>query len=185
MAAFDFLCIFLCDVVPEGAMVFAPDAPDTVSVEPPALGLLMPVPPCPPAAPPPPAPCAYAAPEIPINNAEIKIPFVELRMVVSSSAERSLAPEGVSPRTACRNSHAANPATVLCLRTAPKSANQPTISTEVPDESLFVAANLAQPGKVEVSVGMCRVKFYASLIGCCRGVIAFQFVENYRAVEVQ
>ncbi|BCG05393.1 hypothetical protein PPGU19_099610 (plasmid) [Paraburkholderia sp. PGU19] len=58
MAAFDFLCAFLCDVVPEGAIVFAPDAPDTVSVEPPAFGLLMPVPPCPPAAPPPPAPCA-------------------------------------------------------------------------------------------------------------------------------
>ena len=58
MAAFDFLCVFLCDVVPEGAMVFAPDAPDTVSVEPPAFGLLMPVPPCPLAAPPPPAPCA-------------------------------------------------------------------------------------------------------------------------------
>lgn len=45
MAALDFLCVFLCDVVPEGAMVFAPDAPDTVAVEPLALGLLMPVPP--------------------------------------------------------------------------------------------------------------------------------------------
>ena len=57
IAAPDFLCIFLCEVVPEDVMLFAPDAPDTVSVEPPAFGLLIPVPPCPPAAPPP-APCA-------------------------------------------------------------------------------------------------------------------------------
>jgi hypothetical protein len=57
MAAPDFLCVFLCEGVPEGVMLFAPDAPDTVSVEPPAFGLLIPVPPCPPAAPPP-APCA-------------------------------------------------------------------------------------------------------------------------------
>lgn len=41
----DFLCIFLDEVAPAGAMVFVPDAPDTVSVDPPALGLLMPVPP--------------------------------------------------------------------------------------------------------------------------------------------
>jgi hypothetical protein len=113
MAGFDFLCIFLCEVVPEGAMVFAPDAPDTVSVEPPAFGLLMPVPPCPPAAPPPPAPCAYAVPEIPISNAEITIPFVETRMVVSSSAKRSLAPEGVSPPMKMRNSHAAQANIIL------------------------------------------------------------------------
>jgi hypothetical protein len=41
----DFLCIFLDEVAPAGAMVFVPDAPDTASVDPPALGLLMPVPP--------------------------------------------------------------------------------------------------------------------------------------------
>ena len=45
VAALDFLCIFLCEVVPAGAMLFAPDAPDTVPVEPSALGLLIPVPP--------------------------------------------------------------------------------------------------------------------------------------------
>lgn len=50
MAALDFLCIFLCVVVPAGAMLFDPDAPDTVSVDPPAFGLLIPVPPCPTAA---------------------------------------------------------------------------------------------------------------------------------------
>jgi hypothetical protein len=33
MAVPDFLCIFLCEVVPEGVMLFAPDAPDTVSVK--------------------------------------------------------------------------------------------------------------------------------------------------------
>jgi hypothetical protein len=37
MAALDFLCVFLCEVVPAGDMVLAPEAPDTVSVEPLAL----------------------------------------------------------------------------------------------------------------------------------------------------
>ena len=93
-----FLCVFLCDEVPaDGSMVFAPDAPDTVSVEPPAFGLLIPVPPCPPAAPPPPAPCAQTLPEKTISSAEIKIPAVERRMFVSSTAKRPVAPEGARP----------------------------------------------------------------------------------------
>jgi hypothetical protein len=33
-----FLCIFLCGLALAGAMVFGPDAPDTVSVEPRAFG---------------------------------------------------------------------------------------------------------------------------------------------------
>lgn len=45
VVALGFLCIFLCEVPLAGAMVFDPDAPDTVSVEPPAFGLLIPVPP--------------------------------------------------------------------------------------------------------------------------------------------
>jgi hypothetical protein len=67
----------------------------------------------------------------------------------------------------------------------PESANQPTISTEMPDQSLFVSANLAQSGKVEVSIGMGRVKFYALLIGHFGSVIALQFFENDCTVKVQ
>ena len=45
MVALAFLCFFFCEVAPAGAMLFDPDAPDTVSVEPLAFGLLIPVPP--------------------------------------------------------------------------------------------------------------------------------------------
>ena len=63
--------------------------------------------------------------------------------------------------------------------------DEPSISTEMPDETLLVAANLAQPGEIEMSVSMRRVKVDASLIGRFRSVIAFQFFENHRPVEVQ
>ncbi len=90
-----FLCIFLCELVVAGAMVLAPDAPETESVEPPGFGLLIPVPPWPPAAPPP-ALWAKTPPDIPTKSAEIKTPFVAARIAVSSSTNR-LTPDGVSP----------------------------------------------------------------------------------------
>jgi hypothetical protein len=62
-------------------------------------------------------------------------------------------------------------------------SHQPAISIQAPDETLFVTANLAQPCAVEVSVGMRRVKLYASLIGRLRTVITFQLFENDRAVN--
>jgi hypothetical protein len=63
--------------------------------------------------------------------------------------------------------------------------DEPSICAEMPDKALLVAANLAQPGEVEMSVSMRRVKVDASLIGRFRSVIAFQFFENHRPVEVQ
>jgi hypothetical protein len=98
-----FLGIFLCELVVAGAMVLAPDAPETVSVDPPAFGLLIPVPPCPPAAPPP-APWAKTLLDIPTRSTEIKIPFVATRMAVPSSTNRST-PDGANPYVRDRNSH--------------------------------------------------------------------------------
>lgn len=98
-----FLCIFLCELAVAGAMVLAPDAPETVSVEPLEFGLLIPVPPCPPAAPPP-APWAKTLPDVPNRSTEIKIPFVATRMVVSSNINRST-PNGANPYVRDRNSH--------------------------------------------------------------------------------
>lgn len=105
MAVPAFLCIFLCELDVAGAMVLAPDAPETVSVEPLAFGLLIPVPPCPPAAPPP-APCAKTLPDIPTKSTESKTPFVTTRMAISSSMNR-LTPHGVNPYFRGRNSRTA------------------------------------------------------------------------------
>jgi len=73
-----FLCIFLGVPVAEGAIVFAPEAPETVPAAPSALGLLIPVPPCPPA-----ALCAQTLAEILASKAENRISFVATRISVS------------------------------------------------------------------------------------------------------
>jgi hypothetical protein len=105
VAAPAFLCIFLCELDVAGAMVLAPDAPETVSVDPLAFGLLIPVPPCPPPAPPP-APWAKTLPDIPTKSTENKTPFVTTRMAISSSMNRST-PHGVNPYFRDRNSRTA------------------------------------------------------------------------------
>jgi hypothetical protein len=55
----------------------------------------------------------------------------------------------------------------------------------MPHEALLVAANLAQPGEVEMSIGMRRFKFETSLVGLLRSVITLQFFEYDRPIEVQ
>jgi hypothetical protein len=53
------------------------------------------------------------------------------------------------------------------------------------DEALLVATNLAQPCEVEMSIGMRRVEFYASLIGRFGSIVAFKLFEDDRPIEVQ
>jgi len=65
------------------------------------------------------------------------------------------------------------------------SADEPTISAEMPDEALVVATNLAQPCEVEMSIGMRRVEFYATLISRFGSIVAFKLFEYDRAIEVQ
>lgn len=67
----------------------------------------------------------------------------------------------------------------------PQSTGQPAIGTQVSNEALYVAANLAQAGEVEVSIGMHWVKFYATLVGRGGRVISLQLFKDDRTVEVK
>lgn len=111
------------------------------------------------------------------NDAQRSFVRARIRPSPAHAASFSILMNGLIGRTSCSETHE--------LAAKSSSADEPTISAEMPDETLFVATNLAQPGKVKVSVCMRRVEFYASLIGCRRSVIAFQLFENDRAVEVQ
>lgn len=62
---------------------------------------------------------------------------------------------------------------------------QPTIRTEVPNQTLLVAAYFAQPGEVKVSIGMSAVRLDASLVRCRRRVVELEFFQGTGSIEVQ
>lgn len=83
-----FFCICFLDLLSDLPMVFAPEAPDIVSVAPLAFGVPIPVPPwpalpAPPPSPPLPAPIAYVAPDKPKISIETMNPFLATRMTLS------------------------------------------------------------------------------------------------------
>src|ERR1700741_1272567 len=67
----------------------------------------------------------------------------------------------------------------------PRSTDEPAIRAEMPQEPLPVAAYLAEPGKVEMRVGVVGVELEASLIAFHRCPVAFQILQSDSAIEMQ
>ena len=66
-----------------------------------------------------------------------------------------------------------------------KLSAESSISTEVPNQTLLVAPYFAQPGEIEVSIGMSRVKLDASLVRRRSSIKVLEFFQGDGAIEVQ